>query len=206
MQAWVQEVLSKYTSGVSIGFILHLNVFDYVEPGVPMDSYLAQVMADRKVVAIYDRARGISFPLPSMKEPFMALTGWRPDPLNPTGELPRAAGEALPLLEKLLKAQSEGNASAVIIHYAETLVPAADLAMMMTEDRNTLVTLEKWARDPEINKAGNPVFLVTANLAELHQAIRAASAKYECIRVPIPNLDQRRAYIEQAFSGMSSPE
>ena len=49
--AWVQELQSKYVAGVSHAFILHFNVADYVVPGASMRTYLAKLMAGRKIVA-----------------------------------------------------------------------------------------------------------------------------------------------------------
>jgi transitional endoplasmic reticulum ATPase len=205
---WMEEVLQKYSSGVSVGFILHLNIFDYVIPGVGLVDYLSKVLADRRCVAIYNRAEGIRVALPSMMSDLSQITGWKPDVLNP--EPPKQPTQALALLETLLKAQDEaGKVSAVIIEYPETLVPAADIAMMVPEDRNALVTLARWARDPEIVQAGNPIFLLVANASDLHQSIRAASSKYEAVRVPMPDLATRQGYIisqEMPESDISAEE
>lgn len=198
MQDWVKELTDKYSSAIAVAFVLHLNVFDYVEPGGgTIRNYLCQLLSDRKIIAIYNRAEGITFALPSQRQSFIDINRLQPDPITGEVELPKAPSQALPLLEQLLKYKvSDGKASAVIIEYAESLVPAADMAMMMPADRDCLVMMERWGRDPDITAAGNPVILITANLGDLHEAVRTASSKYECIRVPMPRAETRLEYIE----------
>jgi len=213
--AWVQELLDKYSSGVAHAFTLHFNVFDYVVPGVSLKSYLARLMAGRQIVAFYNRSEGITFPLPTMRDRFIELLGLgqEQDPAlaalaslqggQPQAtEIPRSPTAALPLLERLLKlGDPEEKLAAVVIDFAESVFPAADMATMSAEDRTNLITVQRWGRDPDIMRAGNPVFLVAANLADLHAGIRAASSKFEAIEVPLPDRAARRAFIDHYTAG-----
>lgn len=211
---WVQSMLAKYTSGVAHAFILHFNVNDYVVPGVTLKTYLGKILASREIVAFYNRAEGITFPIPTMKDKFMQAMGLEQqnDPAlaalaglsgQQEQELPKSPSAALPLLERLLKLtlnkeqpdDQERKAAAVVIEFAETIVPSADTAAMSADDRTVLVTLERWGRDPQIQATGNPVFLVTSNLTDLHTSIRAASTKYEAVEVPLPDQDARKRFI-----------
>jgi transitional endoplasmic reticulum ATPase len=205
--AWVKSMLDKYTSGVAHAFVLHFNVNDYVMPGVTLKSYLGKILAGREIIAFYNRAEGITFPLPSMKDKFMQALDLeqKDDPAlaalaglsgQQEQELPKAPSAALPLLERLLKiGGNERKAAAVVIEFAETITPSADTAAMSADDRTVLVTLERWGRDPYIQATGNPVFLVTSNLTDLHASIRAASTKYEAVEVPLPDRDARLKFI-----------
>src|SRR3954447_18233894 len=70
--AWFQSLAEKYQAGIGHGFVLHLNINDLVTPGVTIRSYLnAALGSSAPVVAWYDRAQGISFPLPSMRPRFL---------------------------------------------------------------------------------------------------------------------------------------
>ena len=213
---WAREVVDKYQSGVAHAFILHFNVYDYAVPGASVTAYLAQMLANRQVVVIYSRDRGITFPLDTMRERFLELLGLGADAqqaddpalsalqalgMAPAGaagqDLPRAPGDALPLLGRLLRMGSpEEKLAAVIIEAAETVVPDADVAMMSPADRDVLVAVSRWGRDPQIAASGNLVFLVTPSLASLNAAVRAASSKWEAVKVPLPDPEQRLAFIE----------
>ena len=206
--AWVQELLDKYSSGVAHAFVLHFNVFDDVVPGVSLKSYLAKLMASRQIVAFYNRSEGITFPLPTMRDKFIELLGLgqSQDPALAAlaglqgaqpEDLPRSPAAALPLLGRLLKlGDPEEKLAAVVIDFAESILPAADMATMSAEDRTNLITVQRWGRDPDVVRSGNPVFLVTANLADLHTSIRAASSKFEAVEVPLPDREARLSFIE----------
>jgi transitional endoplasmic reticulum ATPase len=213
--AWAQEVMEKYGSGVAHAFVLHFNIHDYAVPGVPFTTYLAQMLAGRQVVAVYSRDLGITFPLETMRERFIEILGLgdgqpqQPaDPalaalqslgVAPAGggtELPRAPADALPLLGQLLRTGGpEDKLAAVVIEEAQTVVPDADVAAMSPADRDVLVAVSRWGRDAKVVAAGNPVFLVTPNLSALNGAVRAASSKWEAVKVSLPGPQERLAFI-----------
>ena len=198
-------------SGSTQAIILHLNTRDYALPGKFLVPFLTGRLATRDIVAIYNRSSGIRFPMPTMEQKAKDLLGLdKPTqaPANPafaalaavTGqqsapafEWPKAPSAALALLEKLMLTDSRVT---VILEYAETLLPAADLPMMSPDDRNLLVTLLRWGTDPALNAAGNFAFLLVQNLTDLHPALRAGSSGYYAIEVPLPDRAARQAFIE----------
>jgi transitional endoplasmic reticulum ATPase len=213
---WARDVMDKYGSGVAHAFILHFGVHDYAVPSVPFTTYLAQMLAGRQVVAVYSRDQGITFPLKSMRERFVEILGLggeqsqQPaDPalaalqslgVAPAGggtELPRAPADALPLLGQLLRAGGpEDKLAAVVIEEAQTVVPDAGVAAMSPADRDVLVAVSRWGRDAGIVAAGNPVFLVAPNLSALNGAVRAASSKWETVKVSLPGPEERLAFVQ----------
>jgi transitional endoplasmic reticulum ATPase len=213
--AWAQEVMGKYGSGVAHAFILHFSIHDYAIPGVPFTTYLAQMLAGRQVVAVYSRDLGITFPLETMRERFVELLGLgdgqsqEADPalaalqslgVAPAGggtDLPRTPADALPLLGQLLRAGGpEDKLAAVVVEEAQTVVPDADVATMSPADRDVLVAISRWGRDAEVVTSGNPVFLVTPNLSTVNAAVRAASSKWEAVKVSLPGPKERLAFVE----------
>ncbi len=111
----------------------------------------------------------------------------------PAPVVPRGVCERYPqVLERLLKARVQ---VAVIVEFAETILPAADLTTMSPDDRTTLVTLARWGSDPEIAAAGNVALLLTQNLADLHPTLRSAASLYAAIEIPLPDLAARTAFI-----------
>ena len=69
------------------------------------------------------------------------------------------------------------------------------MATMSPDDRTALVTLQRWGRDPQMMSTGNMVILITANLADIHPALRAASSRYKAIEIPLPDREARQGYI-----------
>ncbi|MEK6718513.1 MAG: ATP-binding protein, partial [candidate division NC10 bacterium] len=188
-------------------FVLHFNVSDYVDHANDLKAYLAKFLSSRDIVCFYNRAEGIAFPLESMRRRFIQELGLS-GPADPAlaalaavqgggagGDdvsLPREPAQALPLLERLLRLEVK---TAAILDFAEMLVPDGELSTMSPEDRNNLIFLQRWARDPQIMERGSLVILVTRNLSDLHSCLRAASSRIEAIALPLPDYEARLAYI-----------
>jgi AAA+ superfamily predicted ATPase len=223
--AWYVTLAEKYQAGISHAFLLHLNVNDLVVPGTTVRSFLNAALGSTcPVITWYDRAQGLSFPLASMRPRFLQVTGVGSGPAPASGplaalqgtlpssatfpvQLPTEPERALPLLERLLRTPAtlpdesdplpDGVTPkyVVVIDWAETLVPATDLSTMGIGDRTALITLERWGRDPAIMGSGNIVILLVRNLSDLHPSLRAASARYEAIPIPLPDAATRGQFI-----------
>ncbi|MBP2019731.1 SpoVK/Ycf46/Vps4 family AAA+-type ATPase [Symbiobacterium terraclitae] len=201
--AWLEELTFKYRSSIANLFVLHFNVNDYAGPDnrrvrdVVIQDFLenpayAPQGKPRRVVAIYNRAEGITFSRPGMREEFIRiLTGERIRPEDDI-KLPIAPGQAFALLDKLIYSEP----SAVVIEQAETILPMEELASMDQEELRALTFVKKWAGDVRLNRMGSPVVMLAGSLAELHPHLRLASTKIESIMVPLPDLEARQAYIE----------
>src|SRR5439155_23648558 len=117
--AWYETLAEKYQAGISHAFLLHLNINDLVVPGTTTRSFLNAALGSTcPIIAWYDRAQGISFPLPSMRTRFLQVTGFGSGPAPTSGplaalqgalpggrpaQLPTAPARALPLPERLLR-------------------------------------------------------------------------------------------------------
>jgi len=201
MTNWFDELNKRYASGVAVGFILHLNIADYAG-GTTLRKFLntALTKGGKKCVAYYNRADGITFELPSGEKHFKDIIKFQPDPLGGDG-LPKAPSQALPMLDLFLKQKD----TAVILDNAETLVPDADIAMQIPEDRTNLVLIREWATNQTVMENGNMVILITNNLSDIHASVRASSSRYESIRIPYPDADARASFIESLGKRTDKP-
>jgi len=202
--AWLEDLTFKYRSSIANLFVLHFNVNDYAGPDnrrvrdVVIQDFLenpayAPKGKPRRVVAIYNRAEGITFARPGMREEFIRiLTGERVRPEDEI-KLPVAPGQAFALLDKLIYSEP----AAVLIENAETVLPAEELAHMDQEELRALTFVKKWAGDVRLNRMGSPVVMLAGSLVELHPHLRLASTKIEQIMVPLPDLEERLNYIEE---------
>lgn len=159
-----------------------------------------------------------NLPTDPMAAALAAMTGSnqpKPAPADPAStetslDLPKAPAAALQTIERLLKAASEAKDEqgkptpmqvAVIVEYAESIIPDAEMAMLSPEDRTNVITIQRWGTDPRIQQGGHRIFLLTANLTSLHNMVRAASSKYEAVEIGLPDAPARADFINQYVTG-----
>jgi len=202
---WIEEIHRKWSASIAHVFLLHFNVWDTVDGNSSVLEFLMQspLVSEREIIMYYNRSAGITFPIPSHKKVFLEELGFTAADtgLGVEDIIPRDPVAALMLMEGALRLSvPDGNGglkakAAVIMDYAETLVPAAELAQMPPGDRTVLTTLLRWARDRQIADLGAPVFLVAENLSDVNRALRSASSRIEAVQVPLPDLEDRQKYI-----------
>src|SRR3982751_2364929 len=221
---WARKLAERYYTKTVSTFILHGDVRDLQPAGtegagspgaraeaegrsigggsrkfVPLRAFLSdELFGSRDLVAFYDRSSGIRLATPDMQKDFMtAVSGY--DTLFGTEyakAVPKDPARAFPLLESYARVRiADGKSVAVIIDFAETVAPAGDLGYMPGEDRYSLVTLVKWAQDPQFLTADFSVCLIAENLAELNPRI-GRNPYAAAIELPLPTEKERYEYVE----------
>src|SRR5437762_3992371 len=204
---WARTLAGRYYTKTISTFVLHGDVRD-LQPAddgkggrrfVSLRSFLAdELFGTRDLVVFYDRSGGIRLATPEMQKDFMgALAGY--DTLFVTDyakAVPKDPARAFPLLESYARVRiADGKSLAVIIDFAETVAPAGDLGYMPGEDRYSLVTLVKWAQDPQFLTADFSVCLIAENLAELNPRL-GRNPYAASIELPLPDEKERFEYVE----------
>jgi SpoVK/Ycf46/Vps4 family AAA+-type ATPase len=217
LPAWfLDDVITPFTAGIAHGFILCGDVWGATIQGISQRRFLQQVLVQAKleIVAYYNRACGITFPLESMLSKAEELcTGTTPsvesDPFNsvldaagmgvqPKGDQFSAARrplDALALLEQLLRSPSGRRKVAVIIDFADLLCPRQDKFIMSPDDRLVLSTLLWWGQDEELAACGNPLFLVTRKASDIHDDLRSSGSGYRLVEIPLPKKEERFIFL-----------
>src|SRR3954453_7276390 len=203
---WARRLAERYYTKTVSTFILHGDVRDLQPAGdknarkfVPLRTFLSdELFGSRDLVAFYDRSSGIRLATPEMQKDFMAaVAGY--DTLFGTEyakAVPKDPARAFPLLESYARVRiADGKSVAVIIDFAETVAPAGDLGYMPGEDRYSLVTLVKWAQDPQFLTADFSVCLIAENLAELNPRV-GRNPYAASIELPLPDEKERFEYVE----------
>lgn len=184
LPAWADELRRRYLRNESSQFVLHGNVHDVVlHEGqlVGVTDFLAQAVLGKKDIVIrYNVSTGCRF----------VKKGGKVDGLEDL-LLQRTPDKVLPVLERLL---FTGNNVAVIVEYAEMVAPVGDATFFSAEDRASVVTLQRWSLAPQLEASDNVVILVTEVAGELNPKI-VANPRVAAVKVPMPNLDERRAAI-----------
>lgn len=216
--AWFRQFTTSFMAGEAHAFILHGDINGYAHEGVTQRGLLlASLSSKRDVVAVFSLGRGITFPVPSMRDAaqrLLGLEGASAAAANPlTAALAAVSGgesdddpfagarrptAALELLERLLLAGGAKGKVAVILDGADLI--SAHLSVgkgaMAPDDRTVLSTLRHWATDRDIAGSDNPVFLFSRELADIHADLREATSGYKAIEIAMPKREQRVAFVE----------
>ncbi len=168
----------------------------------PLRRFLTDdLFAARDVVVFYDRSAGIHFADAASRRDFSrALAGEeRLAGTEYENNLPKAPNKVFELLEDYFRLRlSNGTRVACVIDYAETVAPMAEASMYSAQDRQSLVYLQKWSRDSLFLESDFTLTLLTENLTDLNQQLVQSPHTAE-IYVPIPEGDDRQAYIDWAL-------
>lgn len=213
LPGWAKELSEKYYSRSFSMFVLHGNVRDLVPLGnastefVPLEQFLtAALFGQRDLVLHYDRG-GLSFGSAESQADFRrALEGY--DSFHGTGfaqGLPRNPDAVLNILDNYLRLRIADNKKiALILDFAETIAPAGDVSGMSAEDRNSLVILKRWARNPAFLKADLTICLIAENEVELNQGIMQ-NPGVSSIEIPLPDYQERLQFIRSQLTNAELP-
>ncbi len=212
---WARELSEKYYSRSYALFVLYGNVRDLIpvaQPGgtnfVSLDQFLSSSMfGQRDLVLHYDRG-GLSFGNADTQTDFRrALEGY--DSFHGSnfaqGGLPRNPDAVLNVLDNYLRLRiADGKKIALVIDFAETIAPAGDVSNMSADDRNALVILKRWARNPDFLNADVTICLVSENQTELNQGI-VQNPGVASIQVPLPNEQERLDFVRSLLRDRPLP-
>src|SRR6056297_745981 len=179
---WAREFAQKYLSRTINQFILHGNVHDLVPlkrkeqtDFVRLKSFLSEeFFGARDYVIFYDRSSGIYFRDGASKKDFNRALSGR-DSLMGTdyaNKMPKDPVRVFSLLEQYFRVRIDDKKSiALIVDYADTIVPMNEAGASGSEDRTAMVYLSRWAHDPMFLAADFTTVLLTENLADLNKTI-----------------------------------
>jgi AAA+ superfamily predicted ATPase len=215
LPAWARQLSESYYSGAFALFVIHGNVRDLAPfqnsqalEFLPLHRFLRQALfGQRDVVITYDRGGGLSFhPAEAQADFRQALEGY--DSFHSTSYaqgLPRNPDGVLNLLDNYLRLRlMERKKIALVIDYAETVVPAGDVSSMPDTDRNALVILKRWAQNAAFLEADFTVCLVCENLAELNQSI-VQNPGVSSIAIPLPDDEERLEFVQHQLAQTPLP-
>ncbi len=197
MPGWAEELARKYRAGEASHFLLHHNVYDLIRSRngyASLLAYLQQELLGNKRIVLYNRSEGITFDSEETMRAFVAQQRVA-DPLldfKTAAQMPRDPARALPMIERFLYYSDK---VAVVINFLETIFPAGAIGYLSSDDRNALVSMQRWLTSPRFLETDNLVLLIAESLADIHPRIRENS-RLAAIKVPYPDEEQRRHFIK----------
>ena len=212
---WAREMRDLFRSGSAAQFLLHGNVFDLVSTGAKMVTlpvFLDEIMfASYDVVLRYDRSRGVRATRGNTD-----WTNWLNNALgterNPA--LLREPGSALELIDRYLlrtlnlRAIADGASAprriAVIIEFAEFVVPRGDALQLGGPFAANVVKVLGWANDPAVAEAHIVTVLMSEALHDLNSLV-VENPHAAALHVPLPDRDGMVEYI-RTLAGSEFPD
>lgn len=198
LPGWAEELARKYRAGEASHFLLHHNVYDLIRARngyVSLLSFLQQELLGNKRILLYNRSEGVTFDADETLRAFVAQQRVA-DPLldfKTAAQIPRDPARALPLIERFLYYSDK---VAVVINFLETIFPAGDISHLSSDDRNTLVSMQRWLTSPRFLETGNLVILIAESLSDVHPRIRENS-RLAAIKIPYPGEEQRGEFSKE---------
>jgi len=211
---WADEMRDLFRAGSAAPFLIHGNVFDVVPAGgklLSVPAFLDEVMfAHYDVVLRYDRSRGVR-----------ATRGgedwgdWVQSALGSEGNalsLMREPGSALELIDRYLLRSLNLQAVradkpkriAVIIEFAEFVVPRGDAFQLGGGFAANAVKVLGWANDPAIAQSNIVTVLVSEGLHDLNRLV-VDNPHAAALHIPLPDEKDMQAYV-LALAASQFPE
>jgi hypothetical protein len=207
LPAWAEEMRDLFRSGSAAEFILHGNVFDVLPSGgklLSLPAFLDDVMfKSYDVVLRYDRSRGVRATRGSKD-----WSAWIEQAVGReanTMTLLREPGSALELIDRYLlrtlNLAAIGDATkapqriALIIEFAEFVVPRGDALQLGGPFAANVVKVLGWANDPAIRQSNIVTVLVTEGLHDLNPLV-VENPHLATLFVPLPVEADMQAHVK----------
>ncbi len=184
---WADTLRQKYLAAEASTFVLYRNVFDNFLVGDTLhnlQSFLVEELFKntKKQVLEISLERGIRH-----------LSG---KPVGASSTL-AAEGADHTLLQSLhmLEARMRSEQStAVIVPYADALLPGGDASFASPQDRQTYLVFHRWSLDKTLTSGDNITILITESLNAINPGL-LSNPKVAAIEVPMPDKATRKRVI-----------
>jgi hypothetical protein len=211
LPAWADEMRDLFKSGSVSQFLLHGNVFDMIAaPGVPeprmlsLRAFLDEVMFEQyEVILHYDRGKGI--------RATRGAEDWNDwlrmalgDQASSMVQL-REPGAAMELIDRYLlrslNLQSlRGNGYAphkiaVIIEFAEFVIPHGDPLQLGGAFSSNVVKVLGWANDPAILRSNIVTVLIAEGLHDLND-LAVENPHAAALSIPLPSEREMSEFVQ----------
>jgi AAA+ superfamily predicted ATPase len=211
--AWAERLGDAYLSGTSCVFMLHGNVRDAVpiaapaaHDGVPdvnawgsLSDFLSREMFGRwDVVLGYDVGRGLRPLAGNDAARLRTMAQWLGERLGNASGWPREPDAAIGAIDAILERNlidppEQRKRIAVVLDFAQYLVPAGDVGGAARTGAARLVRVLSWATNPLLRRVNVAIVLIADTLAEVHPRL-ASNPAVTAIDVPLPDAAERERY------------
>ena len=187
---WAETLRQKYLAGEASTFVLYRNVFDSFLVGETLHSLQSFLVEElfrntKKQVCEVSLERGLRV--------LRGEEGGYPASAAETSGV-TDVGQLLPELHRLERQMLGGVSTALVVPYADALVPAGDVSFMSSQDRQIYLAFHRWSLDKELTKGDNITLLITESLNAINPNL-LSNPKVAAIEIPMPDLAMRKEVI-----------
>ena len=205
---WAADLVRAVRAKQSNTFVIHGVHADLIPMRGPsgfrflsLEEFLCvDLFAGWPSILTYNRAEGLGFASPMARSHFEErLRSY--DAVHGTSwadRLPRDAANCFALLDSYFRhcaSLSPARPVVLLLPFAETVVPAAEVSNRGPEDRAVLVYLRKWSQDPVLLAKNIVIVLVTETLADLDPKLLRSHSTRE-VEVVRPTQEERLEYLD----------
>jgi len=209
LPVWAEQMRDLFRSGSVAQFLIHGNIFDVVAAEdatgrrlLSLKAFLKNVMFESyDVVLEYDRGRGIRLTkgAEDWGEWLKQILGNEASTLQT-----REPGAALELIDRYLlrtlnlqsiRGGEAPHKIAVIIDFAEFVVPRGDPVQLSGPFSANIVKVLGWANDPAILHSNIVTVLLTEGLHDLNQLV-VENPHIATLKIPLPSEEEMLEYLQ----------
>lgn len=188
LPGWAETLRQKYLAGEASTFVLYRNVFDNFLVGNTLhglQSFLVDELFKDTKKSVFEVSleRGIRVLRGNLAAKTLVSDE---DELEPPPLL-----TSLHALEKQMRSEAS---VALIVPYADALLPAGDASFMSHQDRQTYLVFHRWSLDKTLTTGDNITILITESLNAINPGL-LTNPKVAAIEIPMPDLALRRQVI-----------
>jgi AAA+ superfamily predicted ATPase len=205
--AWARELADLYFSGTTCLFTLHGNVHDLLRcPAGEEDNYCnlaeflaTQVFGSWDIVLHYDLGRGLRPMAGDDSQRLKEMMQYLSTRLGEPGSWPRDPETLLLALDRFIErglleeSPARRKRIAIILDYAQYLVPSGDLGALTRGQGTNLVRLLNWAQNPYIKRVNVAFCLIADKLTEVNDRL-VQSPHVAAIMVPLADRPERERF------------
>lgn len=212
---WAKRLGELSMSGSTSVFLLHGNTFDFVPLGARPDAgygsvaqFLAEQMFGRyDLVLHYDLGRGLRAFAGRDETRLREMVTLANKEIAGFSEIKNDPGQVLAKLDQYVRTtivspDDRRKSLALIIDQASYLFPDGEPGRMSFQGSALLVTLLNWAQSPHLKRLNMAFVLIDERLTDLSGRL-ASNPHVASLEVPLPEVDQRKSYIEAVVADRS---
>jgi transitional endoplasmic reticulum ATPase len=205
---WFNKLVNLWEGGVDHAFGLHFNVHDFIPGGIPEEIRISEWLIDQllerfRMVVYYDIARGFQMITPSLRKEKPGSKEYKEEQeqLNKLAANaahavqvswpPKNTEEAMKIIEQALRLSPKEQPIAILFGYAETMFE--ENPNPSDELKRNVTRLIQWARSKDFEK--HMIIIMANNSAKLAANLRSSASEFEFIKIPLPSVEEREAFI-----------